>query len=145
MLVQQILKSKTTEGVYSVPSDATVADAVKILAEKRVGTVVVSDDGGETAAGILSERDIVRELARHGNECLGSSVSKYMTRKLITGTIQMAVSDVLQAMTDGRFRHMPIIDDGKMIGIITLGDVVKAQLTELAMEKDALEGMIMGH
>ncbi|MGR3759578.1 CBS domain-containing protein [Roseobacteraceae bacterium NS-SX3] len=145
MLVQLILKSKASGGVVTIASDASVSDAAKLLSEHKIGTVVVSDDGGETAAGILSERDIVRELARTGSGCLLKPVSDYMTRKLVTCTQQSKVSDVLQQMTDGRFRHMPVVEDGKMIGLVSLGDVVKAQLSEVAMEKDALEGMIMGH
>ncbi|WP_171125209.1 MULTISPECIES: CBS domain-containing protein [unclassified Ruegeria] len=145
MLVQTILKSKATEGVVTVTPDITVSEASKILAEKRIGTVVVSVDGGETASGILSERDIVRELAASGSGCLNRSVSAYMTSNLETATRQDSVQDVLQRMTTGRFRHMPVVEDGQLIGIVTLGDVVKAQLSELAMEKEALETMIMGH
>ncbi|NVO55116.1 CBS domain-containing protein [Rhodobacteraceae bacterium B1Z28] len=145
MLVQAILKSKATEGVVTVQSSATVSEAAKILADKRIGTVVVSDDGGETAAGILSERDIVRELASSGSGCLTQPVSSYMTQDLVTTTRQATVQEIMSRMTEGRFRHMPIVEDGKLVGIVTLGDVVKAQLAELAMEKDALEGMIMGH
>ncbi|WP_170381255.1 CBS domain-containing protein [Ruegeria atlantica] len=145
MLVQAILKSKAAEGVVTVEPSATVSDAAKILAEKRIGTVVVSEDGGETAAGILSERDIVRELAASGSGCLAHPVSEYMTRELVTVTRQETVQDVMTRMTEGRFRHMPVVEEGKLVGIVTIGDVVKAQLTELAMEKDALEGMIMGH
>jgi CBS domain-containing protein len=122
-----------------------VSDAAKILAEKRIGTVVVSEDGGETASGILSERDIVRELAASGSGCLAKPVSAYMTSDLVTATRQDSVQDVLSRMTEGRFRHMPVVEDGKLIGIVTLGDVVKAQLSELAMEKEALQTMIMGH
>ena len=145
MLVQQILKSKATGGVLTVASETPVAEAAKTLAENRIGSLVVSDDGGQTAVGILSERDIVRELARVGAPCMEEAVSAYMTRDLITCTSQSSAEDILHKMTEGRFRHMPVVDDGKMVGLVTLGDVVKAQLTELAMEKQALEGMIMGH
>ncbi len=145
MLVQAILKSKATDSVVTVDPSATVAEAAKILAEKRIGTVIVSEDGGETAAGILSERDIVRELAVSGSGCLTQPVSAYMTRDLVTTTRQATVQDIMSRMTEGRFRHMPIVEEGKLVGIVTLGDVVKAQLVELAMEKDALQGMIMGH
>ncbi|WP_298935728.1 CBS domain-containing protein [uncultured Ruegeria sp.] len=145
MLVQAILKSKAADGVVTVGSTATVSEAAKVLAEKRIGTVVVSDDDGQTAAGILSERDIVRELAKSGSGCLTQPVSSYMTEKLVTATRQTTVQDIMSRMTEGRFRHMPIVEEGKLVGIVTLGDVVKAQLAELAMEKDALEGMIMGH
>ncbi len=145
MLVQAILKSKATEGVVTVEPTVTVSEAAEILATKRIGTVIVSDDGGETAAGILSERDIVRELASSGSGCLKKPVSEYMTRELITASRQDTVEGILSQMTEGRFRHMPVLEEGKLVGIVTLGDVVKAQLAELAMEKDALEGMIMGH
>ncbi|HBS48816.1 MAG TPA: histidine kinase [Rhodobacteraceae bacterium] len=145
MLVQQILKTKASDAVVTVPSSTLVADAAQVLADKGIGTVVVSDDGGATAAGILSERDIVRELARSGGGCLDKAVSEYMTRALVTCTRQDKSDAILSQMTEGRFRHMPVVEDGKLVGIVTLGDVVKAQLTELSMEKDALQGMIMGH
>lgn len=144
MLVQTILNSKSGSGVVTVKTDASIADAAKILSEKRIGTVVVSDDG-ETPAGILSERDIVRELAKSGSGCLTQPVSTYMTSDLVTCTSDSNVQDVLSQMTEGRFRHMPVVEDGKLVGIVTLGDAVKAQLAEVAMEKDALAGMIMGH
>jgi len=144
MLVHQILKSKASQGVMTVPPTMLVKEAAKMLAEKRIGTVVVSESG-DNADGILSERDIVRELARSGAGCLDKPVSTYMTRKLVTCTGQNSADEILNQMTDGRFRHMPVLDNDRLIGLISLGDVVKAQLSELAMEKDALEGMIMGH
>jgi len=145
MLVQQILKSKATDGVMTVASSTSVAQAAKMLAENRIGSLVVSDDNGMTATGILSERDIVRELAQAGAPCLDQPVSAYMTRDVVSCTSQASAEDVLHKMTNGRFRHMPVVDAGKMVGLVTLGDVVKAQLTQLSMEKQALEGMIMGH
>jgi len=145
MLIQQVLKSKPHPGILTVKSTALVSQAADILAKYRIGSVVVSDDDGQTAAGILSERDIVRELSASGSRCLDQPVSKYMTSELVTSTNQATVQEVLSQMTEGRFRHMPIVEDGKMIGLVTLGDLVKAQLSELAMEKQALEGMIMGH
>lgn len=144
MLVQLILKSKAGAAVVTVTPDASVADAARLLSDKGIGTVVVSSDG-ETAEGILSERDIVRELGKSGSGCLSEPVSAYMTTKLVTCSSQSNVEDVLGQMTSGRFRHMPVVEEGKMVGLISLGDVVKAQLAEIAMEKNALEGMIMGH
>ncbi|UWQ34610.1 CBS domain-containing protein [Leisingera sp. M527] len=144
MLVQVILKSKATNGVVTIKPDASVSEAAKLLAENKFGSVVVSADG-EKPDGILSERDIVRELAATGAGCLSKPVSEYMTRKLVTCTSQSNVGGVLQQMTEGRFRHMPVVEDGKLVGIVTLGDLVKAQLAQVAMEKDALQGMIMGH
>ncbi len=144
MLVQQILNSKASDAVITVKSGALMRDAVQILAEKRIGTVVISASG-ETADGILSERDIVRELAAHGAACLAEKVDQYMTTKLVTCTRSESADSVLQQMTEGRFRHMPVVEDGRLIGLITIGDVVKARLSQLSMEKDALQGMIMGH
>ena len=144
MLVQQILSSKASYAVITVKPGSLVRDAAKILAEKRIGTVVVSLNG-DTADGILSERDIVRELATHGAACLSVKVDDYMTTKLVTCTRADRADDVLQKMTEGRFRHMPVVEDGKLIGLVTIGDVVKARLSQLSMEKDALQSMIMGH
>jgi len=144
MLVQSILKSKASAGVVTISPEAPVSDAAKLLAEKGIGTVVVSSDN-ETAEGILSERDIEIVLGKSGSGCLTCKVKDYMTSKLVTCTSESNVEDILQQMTEGRFRHMPVVEGGKMVGLISLGDVVKAKLAEVAMEKDALEGMIMGH
>ncbi|MBV7392923.1 CBS domain-containing protein [Mameliella sediminis] len=141
MQVHQILKSKGTDGVFTVKPGTKVADAARILAEKRIGTVVVSPDG-KKAVGILSERDIVRELAVHGGACLDASVETYMTPDLVTCTREDPAEGILAKMTEGRFRHMPVIEDGQLVGLVTLGDVVKARMSELSAEKDALEDMI---
>lgn len=144
MLVHHILTSKADLGVLSVKPGAKVSDAVAILSEKRIGAVVISSDG-QTLDGILSERDVVRELGKRGVECLSDPVSSLMTKKLVTCTREDSADHVLQTMTEGRFRHLPVVEGGKMIGLISIGDVVKARLSELSMEKDALEGMIMGY
>ncbi len=144
MLVSQILKSKAEDTVVTVSPGTLVSDAAKMLAEKKIGTVVVSADGSK-ADGILSERDIVRELGNQGAAILQLTVDKLMTAKLVTCKRDDRADAILQTMTEGRFRHMPVVEDGVLVGIVTLGDVVKARLTELAMEKNALEGMIMGH
>ena len=143
MLVRQILATKGGGEVITIGSDTLVSDAARLLSEKRIGAVVVSDDG-ETIAGILSERDIVRDLGRRGEACLGDSVTALMTRELISTTSDETADGVLEKMTRGRFRHLPVMDGDKMIGLISIGDVVKARLSELSMEKDALEGMIKG-
>ena len=143
MLVSQILKSKPEGGVITISGDATVAEAVALLSSKRIGAVMVSSDG-KHALGILSERDIVRELGRRGPGCLADKVDTIMTSKIISCTRNDRTHQVMQMMTDGRFRHMPVIEGGEMVGLISIGDVVKARLEELAAEKDALEGMIKG-
>ncbi|APE43781.1 histidine kinase [Sulfitobacter alexandrii] len=144
MLVSQILKSKSDDAVVTCPPSMLISEAAKMLSEKRIGTLVISDDG-KTPRGILSERDIVRELGRQGAGCMDMTVDKLMTTKLVTCSRDERADAILQKMTDGRFRHMPVIEDGALVGLISLGDVVKARLTELSMEKNALEGMIMGH
>ncbi len=144
MLVHQILKSKATEGVFTVKPGASVADAASVLSNNRIGSVVVSETG-KTADGILSERDIVRELGKRGATCMADKVDDMMTKNIVTCNCNERADDILTKMTAGRFRHMPVIRDGEMVGLITLGDVVKARLSELSMEKEALEGMIMGH
>lgn len=144
MRVHQILKSKADDAVVTVPPGTTMREAADVLAKRKIGTVVISRDG-QTAQGILSERDIVRELAQRGAAMLTETVDTYMTSKLFTCTRDDSADDILSIMTNKRFRHMPVVENGELVGLITLGDVVKARLSELAMEKDALEGMIMGH
>lgn len=144
MLVKQILSSKGADGVITISPKSSVSDAASLLSAKRIGSVVASEDG-TTPAGILSERDIVRELGKRGAACLSDTVGDMMTRNVKTCAAGDKADAVLGRMTEGRFRHMPVMDGDAMVGIITLGDVVKSRLSELAMEKDALEGMIMGH
>ena len=143
MRVHQILKMKPDVVIVTVKPGTTVADAARLLSEKRIGAVVVSSDG-QVAEGILSERDIVRELGRKGAACMEDMVDALMTAELVSCTTSDDSDDVFRLMTEGRFRHVPVIEEGTMIGIISIGDVVKAQLSELAMEKDALQSMIMG-
>ena len=143
MLVSQILKSKASAGVVTIKPDAPVSDAAKVLAEKKIGTVVVSADG-EHADGILSERDIVRELGRRGPSCMADSVDEIMTANIVSCSRTESSDEVLGKMTAGRFRHMPVMEGGEMVGLISIGDVVKAQISQLSMEKEALEGMIKG-
>ncbi|MGL4280467.1 MAG: CBS domain-containing protein [Albidovulum sp.] len=144
MQVHQILRAKPKTSIITVMPGASVADAARLLAERRIGAVIVSRDG-ETPDGILSERDIVRDLGRRGAACLSEKVEALMTRNLISCTPTDSADSVLEKMTAGRFRHMPVMEDGKMVGIISIGDVVAARISELAMEKDALAGMIMGN
>lgn len=144
MLVHQILKSKADGEVVTIRPSVTAADAADTMSKRKIGAVVVSEDG-KTALGILSERDIVRELGKRGTICLSDKVETMMTRKLVTTTREESADQVLEKMTEGRFRHMPVMDGSEMVGLISIGDVVKARLFELSKEKEALEGMIMGH
>ncbi|NKB28149.1 MAG: CBS domain-containing protein [Rhodobacteraceae bacterium] len=144
MLVRQILNAKPEGNVLTLPPGTSVPDAVALLSSKKIGAVIISPDG-EQALGILSERDIVRELGKRGTGCLTDTVDDLMTRNLQSCTSSSTADEVLAQMTDGRFRHLPVIEDGKMIGLISIGDVVKARLSELSMERDALADMVMGH
>ncbi len=143
MLVQQILKSKGDDGVVTVAPGTLVSKAVELLSARRIGAVIVSPDG-KRVAGILSERDIVRDLGRRGVACLADTVDTLMTAKIVSCTRTESTDEVLGRMTDGRFRHMPVMEGDQMVGLISIGDVVKARMMELAAEKDALEGMIKG-
>lgn len=147
MLVQQILSSKkrndVTGEVFTIAPDRSVSDVVTVLSERRIGAVVVSEDG-KKVAGIISERDIVRELGRNGPGCLDAPVTELMTRKIEHCSPEDKADEVLVRMTAGRFRHMPVMAEGDMVGLISIGDVVKARLDELSMEQESLKEMIMG-
>lgn len=143
MLVSQILKSKSDDGVVTLPPGTIVSRVAEVLSARRIGAVVISPDG-KKLVGIVSERDIVREVGRRGGSCLNDSVDSIMTAKVIACTRGDNADNVLQKMTDGRFRHVPVIEGDELVGLISIGDVVKARLSELNMEKDALEGMIKG-
>ena len=144
MLVKQILQAKGNDKVITIKPGTLVKDAAGILAERRIGGLVVTETG-EGAEGILSERDIVRSLAVRGVTCMTETVEEMMTHNPVCCSLQDSSDAVLARMTEGRFRHMPVVDSGKLVGIVTIGDVVKARLDELSMEKSALEGMIMGY
>ena len=143
MLVRQILGMKGGGDVVTIGAGASVSDAVRLLSEKRIGAVLVADDDG-APIGILSERDIVRELGRRDDSCLRDNVGEMMTKSLVSCSPEDSADSVLEKMTEGRFRHIPVMEGGALAGLISIGDVVKARLSELAMEKDALEGMIKG-
>ncbi|MCA8884105.1 MAG: CBS domain-containing protein [Rhodobacteraceae bacterium] len=144
MRVHQILKSKSDNSVVTIRPGTTVEDAAKLLSSRRIGAVIVSKSG-KTADGILSERDIVRELGKRGAACLADDVTTIMTANPIGCSMEEDSEDLFRKMTEGRFRHLPVVENGEMVGLISIGDVVKALLSTLSMEKDALQGMIMGH
>ena len=143
MLVRQILAMKGGADVVTIGAETSVQDTAQLLSEKKIGAVIVSS-GNDIPEGIVSERDIVRELGRRGPSCLSDTVADLMTRNLVGTTLDETTDQVLQKMTDGRFRHMPVLEGERMVGLVSIGGVVKARLSELAMEKDALEGMIKG-
>lgn len=144
MRVRQILASKATSGVLTIDPCARIADAVAELAARRIGALVVSADG-RAVDGILSERDVVREIGRQGAHILTERVRELMTRDVQLASPSDDAQAILERMTEGRFRHMPVAEDGALIGLISLGDVVKARLSEVSMERAALEAMVSGH
>lgn len=141
MIVRHIIDGKAIRQVITVKPTDLVKTATEILAKHRIGAVIVSRDGA-MVDGILSERDIVRALGTVGAACLGQQVQDLMTAEVIGCHPEDTAISVMGKMTDGRFRHMPVIDANRMIGVISIGDVVKARITEIQHENAALTEMI---
>lgn len=141
MSVRKIIEAKQIQKVITVKPEETVKSATELLAKLKIGAVIVSRDGA-VVDGILSERDIVRALGTAGVSCLERSVSELMTAEVIGCNPDDTANSVMEKMTDGRFRHMPVIENSRMIGVISIGDVVKARLAEIEHENSALTGMI---
>ena len=139
--VSSILAGKGRE-VVSIEPNATLAAAVELLAEKRIGAVLILG-AGRRVAGILSERDIVRALAERGAGVLEEPVSRTMTRKVSTCTESETVSNIMERMTDGKFRHVPVVDQGQLVGIVSIGDVVKHRLHEMERDSAAMHDYIL--
>lgn len=140
MTVQHILAEKGT-GVVSIGPDLSLADASRLLSEKKIGAVVVSGDGN-TVDGILSERDIIRALAREGAAALDMKISRYMTADVVTCNKTADMDHLMQVMTHGKFRHIPVVEDDQLVGIVSIGDVVKRRLAEIENEHKALKDYI---
>jgi len=140
MQVDTILQSKGTV-VHTVPTGAPVSDAVRMLNERRIGAVVVTDEAG-AVAGILSERDVVRHLKGDPVALLASPVADIMTKTVITCGRDTSVSQLMEQMTRYRIRHIPIVEDGALVGIVSIGDVVKRKIEETEQEAIALKEYI---
>jgi len=140
MLVKHILGDKGRE-VVAISADATLSEAARLLARKRIGAVVVRDAAG-TLAGILSERDVVRAVADGSVTALARPVSMYMTRAVATCTETDTVQDIMEMMTIGRFRHVPVLENGMVAGIVSIGDVVKTRIEETVQEATSLREYI---
>jgi len=140
MLVKHILGDKGRE-VVAISADATLSEAARLLARKRIGAVVVRDASG-ALAGILSERDVVRAVADGSVTALARPVSMYMTRAVATCTECDTVQDIMEMMTIGRFRHVPVLDNGMVTGIVSIGDVVKTRIEETVQEATSLREYI---
>ena len=140
MNVETILAGKGRD-VLTIAPDAVIADAVKLLETHGVGAAVVSADG-KTVNGILSERDIIRGLAEHGNALLERRVDELMTRDVKTCAGRDTDREILALMTERRFRHVPVVEDGALTGIVSIGDVVKSRLDGIASEAEAMRDYI---
>ena len=140
MNVAHILGNKGIE-VVSVQPHRTLGEAVRTLAEKRIGAVVVAGADGDLL-GILSERDIIRALGTDGAGALDTPVSRAMTAKVVTCRPDTSVDDLMEIMTSGRFRHVPVLDGGRIAGIVSIGDVVKHRVAEIEAESRAMRDYI---
>ncbi|MEM1346214.1 MAG: CBS domain-containing protein [Pseudomonadota bacterium] len=143
MNVTQVLKLKGSAAVETIAPEATVAEAAAHLSQHRFGALVVSRDG-ESVAGILSERDIVRGIGQEGAAVLERPIATLMTARVETCAPGEDIDRVLSRMTAGRFRHMPVVRDGCMVGLLSIGDVVKARIFEIEEENEQMQAMLHG-
>ena len=141
MTVSIILAGKGREGVTIEPT-ASLAAAVALLAEKRIGAVLILG-ADRRITGILSERDIVRALAERGAAALDEQVSSAMTRRVSTCHDNETVATIMERMTAGKFRHVPVVDQGRLVGIVSIGDVVKHRLHEMERDSAAMRDYIL--
>jgi CBS domain-containing protein len=145
MRISDILRSKTQDGadkVYSIAPDRTLRDLVGILVEHEIGALVVGN--GADVVGIVSERDVVRKLHEMGAAALELPVSDLMTSPAQTCSPTDSVDEIAATMTARRFRHMPVVSDGVLIGVVSIGDVVKNRIRELETDRNTLEQYVTG-
>lgn len=140
MHVQAILGNKGSQ-IVSIASDATIQEACRLLAEHRIGAVLILEDG--RVAGVFSERDVVRAVAQHGERALQIPLSEVMSRNVLTCRPEDSVDDVMAVMTARRVRHLPVLDGDALVGIVSIGDVVKYRLDEAALEVDSLREYVL--
>lgn len=138
--ISDVLRGKG-DRVVTISPQASVADLLAKLAEYKIGATVVSEDGN-SVDGIVSERDVVRALAKRGDPVLHEPISAIMTAQVRTCTPESYVDELMSIMTEGRFRHVPVVVDGRLTGIVSIGDVVKIRMMELEGERQALESYI---
>lgn len=139
MNVNTILNVKGHD-IISVKSTDVINDVVKVFASKKIGSVLVMDDG--VLSGIVSERDVVRSIAERGAEVLDEPVSEIMTRNVKSCSGADTIQTIMEFMTSGRFRHMPVLEDGKLVGIISIGDVVQQKIAIAEMEANSMREYI---
>jgi CBS domain-containing protein len=140
MIVSQILKSKGSQ-VHTVSKKTSIIEVACLLASKRIGATVIIDQN-RSVEGIISERDIVRGLSKYGAKVLDMPVDDLMTKNVITRGVESQIDDLRREMTNSRIRHLPILDNGKLVGLISIGDVVKNRVEELQAEGDMLRKYI---
>ena len=140
MNVETILKRKGN-AVQTNDCRITLGEAAKILKAKRIGALVLVDDQGKLA-GIISERDIVCCMAECGGEAAERSVCDFMTRDVATARLSDSLDRIMEIMTEGRFRHLPVVEDGELVGIISIGDVVKQRIDDIAFEAEQMKRYI---
>jgi CBS domain-containing protein len=136
MNIAQILKSKG-RAVATARPNATLSEVIAKLAQKKIGAIVMVGDNGELV-GILSERDVIRQLAERGEAALNEPASKSMTSSVISCHESSTLEEMMELMTQGRFRHVPVIEDGALVGIVSIGDIVKHHVAEVEMEVTAM-------
>lgn len=141
MSVERILQGKARD-VATVEATRSLNDVCQLLVQRRIGAVPVLE--GTALIGIVSERDIVRALSVHGGAALGLPVSAVMTRAVKTITRATLVEEAMAIMTEGRFRHLPVLDEGRLIGIVSIGDIVKARLDDQQREVEDLRSYVVG-
>jgi CBS domain-containing protein len=139
MTVRAILDSKGYH-VASIDPDARLTVAIKTLAERRIGALLVMDQG--QIEGILSERDVVRVIGEFGSAALDQPIRKFMTCDVVTCSRSETVAAIMERMTEGKFRHLPVVDNGRVDGLISIGDVVKYRVQEFEREQEALRDYI---
>ena len=140
MKINDVIHAKPKQAVVTISPDATVRELIALLAEHNVGALVVSDDG-EHVSGIVSERDVVRRLNSDA-AVLESQVREIMTADVRTCAGEDGLTDLMQTMTQHRIRHVPVVADGRLTGIISIGDVVKSRIGELEFERDQLDSYV---
>ncbi len=138
-----MFKKKKSHRIITIRPDTSIPEAARILKEEHIGALMIMGDDG-TLVGIMSERDIVRAIPEHGADLFSLSVEQLMTRSVVTCGPDARVHQIMEKMTAGHFRHMPVLEDGNLIGMISIGDVVKTRLDELETEGAHMRNFIAG-
>ena len=140
MRISEVVAGKASQDIVTIKPEATVRELVALLADHNVGAAVVSSDGA-SVSGIVSERDVVRQL--NGNDqALSATVAEIMTTNVRTCEPSSSLDEVRSVMTEGRFRHLPVVEDGRLVGVVSIGDIVKSHIAEVEFERDQLDSYV---